>query len=173
MIGRQHRADHGRSRRPSILPPDPIAPPAAAGTVELRPGSYLVTPTINAARKIVLDELNVDHIAMSTEEFAKSLKPGSSKVALRDGEGVMLAVLNVQDVWQPDRSAEAKSVFGSTSKAHPGADYTMNKSNPSLFWKDSKYDAIVGVAISTSMPSSDQIENRLVSRDLKRSWKSG
>jgi sulfate adenylyltransferase len=65
-----------------------------------------------------------------TEDFAKSLKPGTSKVALRDGEGVMLAVLNVQDVWQPDRAAEAKSVFGSTSKAHPGADYTMNKSNP-------------------------------------------
>ena len=47
-----------------------------------------------------------------TEEFAKKLTPGSSKVALRDGEGVMLAVLDVEDVWQPDRSAEAKSVFG-------------------------------------------------------------
>src|SRR6476660_4608058 len=65
-----------------------------------------------------------------TEEFAKSLKPGSSKVALRDGEGVMLAVLNVEDVWQPNRGAEAKSVFGTTSKAHPGADYAMNKANP-------------------------------------------
>ena len=65
-----------------------------------------------------------------TEEFAKTLKPGSSKVALRDAEGVMLAVLDVDDVWQPDRAAEAKAVFGSTSKAHPGADYTINKSHP-------------------------------------------
>jgi len=65
-----------------------------------------------------------------TEEFAKKLQPGSSKVALRDGEGVMLAVLNVEDVWQPDRKAEADAVFGSTSAAHPGADYTINKSNP-------------------------------------------
>ena len=65
-----------------------------------------------------------------TEDFVKKLTPGSSKVALRDPEGVMLAVLNVEDVWQPDRSAEAKSVFGSTSKAHPGADYTINKANP-------------------------------------------
>ncbi len=65
-----------------------------------------------------------------TEEFAKKLTPGSSKVALRDGEGVMLAVLHVEDVWQPDRSAEAKSVFGTTSKAHPGADYAINKANP-------------------------------------------
>jgi sulfate adenylyltransferase len=65
-----------------------------------------------------------------TEEFAKALKPGSSKVALRDGEGVMLAVLHVEDVWQPDRKAEAKQVFGTTSTAHPGVDYLLNKSNP-------------------------------------------
>jgi sulfate adenylyltransferase len=64
-----------------------------------------------------------------TEEFARSLKPGSN-VALRDGEGVMLAVLSVEDVWQPDRAAEAKSVFGTTSKGHPGADYAQNKANP-------------------------------------------
>jgi sulfate adenylyltransferase len=65
-----------------------------------------------------------------TEAFAKSLKPGSSKIALRDPEGVMLAVLSVEDVWQPDRKAEAQAVFNSTSAAHPGADYAMNKSNP-------------------------------------------
>ena len=64
-----------------------------------------------------------------TEEFAKSLKPGSSKVALRDAEGVMLAVLSVEDIWQPDRAVEAKSVFGTTSKAHPGADYVLNQAN--------------------------------------------
>ena len=58
-----------------------------------------------------------------TEEFAKKLTPGSSKVALRDPEGVMLAVLHVEEVWQPDRAAEAKAVFNSTSKLHPGADY--------------------------------------------------
>src|SRR5437588_1333236 len=65
-----------------------------------------------------------------TEDFAKKLTPGSSKVALRDAEGVMLAVLHVEDVWQPDRAAEAKAVFNSTSKAHPGANYTMNIGNP-------------------------------------------
>jgi sulfate adenylyltransferase len=64
------------------------------------------------------------------EDFAKTLKPGSSKIALRDPEGVMLAVLHVADVWQPDRKAEAESVFKSTSSAHPGADYVMNKANP-------------------------------------------
>jgi sulfate adenylyltransferase len=65
-----------------------------------------------------------------TEEFAKKLQPGTSKVALRDPEGVMLAVLNVEEVWQPDRKAESKAVFGTTSTVHPGADYAINKSNP-------------------------------------------
>src|SRR5271170_1921418 len=64
-----------------------------------------------------------------SEDFAKKLTPGS-KIALRDPEGVMLAVLSVEDIWQPDRTAEAKAVFGSTSAAHPGADYAINKSNP-------------------------------------------
>jgi sulfate adenylyltransferase len=65
-----------------------------------------------------------------TEEFAKKLTPGTSKIALRDPEGVMLAVLHVDEVWQPDRKAEAKAVFASTSAAHPGADYAINKANP-------------------------------------------
>jgi sulfate adenylyltransferase len=64
------------------------------------------------------------------EEFAKGLTPGSSKIALRDPEGVMLAVLHVEDVWQPDRQAEAKSVFGTTSTVHPGVNYLLNQSNP-------------------------------------------
>jgi sulfate adenylyltransferase len=62
------------------------------------------------------------------EEFAKSLRPGGT-VALRDVEGVMLAALHVEEVWQPDRAAEAEAVFKSTSKAHPGADQVMNRSH--------------------------------------------
>jgi sulfate adenylyltransferase len=65
-----------------------------------------------------------------TEEFAKKLQPGSSKIALRDPEGVMIAVLDVEEVWQPDRKAEAESVFGTTSAVHPGVDYLLNKANP-------------------------------------------
>lgn len=65
-----------------------------------------------------------------TEEFAKKLTPGSSKVALRDPEGVMLAMLHVEEVWQPDRKDEAKSVFGTTSPVHPGVDHLLNRSNP-------------------------------------------
>src|SRR5438874_237507 len=65
-----------------------------------------------------------------SESFAKTLKPGSSKIALRDAEGVMLAVLHVEEVWQPDREAEAKAVFNTTSPIHPGVNYLLNKENP-------------------------------------------
>jgi sulfate adenylyltransferase len=65
-----------------------------------------------------------------SEDFAHKLRPGSSKIALRDAEGVMLAVLHVEEVWHPDRKAEAKSVFNTTSTVHPGVDYLLNKGNP-------------------------------------------
>jgi len=41
----------------------------------------------------------------------------------------MLAVLNVEDVWQPDRKVEAEAVYGTTSPIHPGVDYLQNKGN--------------------------------------------
>ncbi len=63
------------------------------------------------------------------EKFARSLGP-NSKVALRDPEGVMLAALHVEGVWQPDRQAEAESVFGTTSEFHPGVGYLAKQTHP-------------------------------------------
>jgi sulfate adenylyltransferase len=65
-----------------------------------------------------------------SEDFVSTLTPSSSEVALRDPEGVMVAVLHVEEVWQSDRKAEAQAVFNTTSTAHPGVDYLLNKSNP-------------------------------------------
>jgi len=64
-----------------------------------------------------------------TEELAAGLTTGSS-LALRDHEGVMLAVLHVEDVWRPDRHKEAELVFGTTNPEHPGVDYVLNVGNP-------------------------------------------
>lgn len=64
-----------------------------------------------------------------SEEFRKKIEPGST-IALRDAEGVMLAALHVEEVWQPDLSAEAEMVFGTTSLAHPGAAYLLKQSHP-------------------------------------------
>jgi sulfate adenylyltransferase len=65
-----------------------------------------------------------------SEDFKKSLKQKNREIALRDQEGVILAVLHVEDVWQPDRKSEAEAVFRTHSASHPGVDYLLNKANP-------------------------------------------
>ena len=57
-------------------------------------------------------------------EFAASLREGH-RVALRDPEGVMVAVLTVADVWEPDKNDEADKVFGTTNAEHPAVGYLM------------------------------------------------
>ncbi len=54
-----------------------------------------------------------------TEEMASQLSAGVS-LALRDLEGVILAVLHVEEIYQPDRQAEAEAVFGTTNPSTPG-----------------------------------------------------
>ncbi len=50
----------------------------------------------------------------------------AGRLALRDIEGVMLAVLTVDDVWQPDTAAEAESVFDSLDPDHPGVGHLLH-----------------------------------------------
>jgi sulfate adenylyltransferase len=57
-----------------------------------------------------------------SESFAMQLNPGE-KVALRDQEGVVLAILTVGDVWRPDKKKEAQLVFGKDDSAHPAVRY--------------------------------------------------
>jgi sulfate adenylyltransferase len=64
-----------------------------------------------------------------TDEVAGRIGPGA-RLALRDSEGVMLAVMNVSEVWQPDRELEAQRVFGTTRRDHPGVDYLMSRVHP-------------------------------------------
>ena len=64
-----------------------------------------------------------------SEAFAGKLGVGS-KVALRDPEGVMLAVLTVQDLWRPDRAAEAELVCGTTDRHHAGVKFLLEESGP-------------------------------------------
>jgi sulfate adenylyltransferase len=63
------------------------------------------------------------------ERFARSLGSGST-VALRDPEGVMLAALHVDEVWQPDRMAEVEAVYGTSSLHHPGVEHVLQQTNP-------------------------------------------
>ena len=52
---------------------------------------------------------------------------GEEKVALRDQTGLLLAILTVGDVWEPDKAREAEHVFGTTSTEHPAVAYLMHE----------------------------------------------
>ena len=64
-----------------------------------------------------------------SEEFAADIKSGD-KIALRDLEGVILATLEVGDIWTPDKDAEAQGVFGTTDEVHPAVHYLKNVAHP-------------------------------------------
>jgi sulfate adenylyltransferase len=64
-----------------------------------------------------------------SSEFAAALDTGD-EIALRDEEGVVLAVLELSDKWQPDLAAEAEQVFGTTDPRHPAVDFLLNRSGP-------------------------------------------
>ncbi|VFM95153.1 MAG: sulfate adenylyltransferase [Candidatus Kentron sp. G] len=51
--------------------------------------------------------------------LAEKLEAGA-KLALRDDEGFMLAVLDIRDIWKPDKRHEALAVYGTDSREHPG-----------------------------------------------------
>ena len=57
-----------------------------------------------------------------SEKFAESVEPGQD-IALRDAEGVILAILSVTDKWTPNKSREAERVFGADDLAHPAVNY--------------------------------------------------
>ena len=60
------------------------------------------------------------------EEFAAQVEAGES-IALRDPEGVMLASMQVEDKWCPDRIIEATSVYGTDDPFHKGVQFLLNE----------------------------------------------
>jgi sulfate adenylyltransferase len=63
-----------------------------------------------------------------TEELAGRLSPGKD-LALRDQEGVLIAVMHVEDIYRPDKKREAESVYGSKNAEHPGVAFLLDKTN--------------------------------------------
>lgn len=57
--------------------------------------------------------------------FADQVGVGET-IALRDREGAVIATMEIEDIWTPDKALEAGAVFGTENVAHPGVDYLMN-----------------------------------------------
>lgn len=64
-----------------------------------------------------------------SEEFAGKIEPGQD-IALRDQEGVILAILSVSDKYSPNKAREAEMVFGADDLAHPAVNYLHNQAGP-------------------------------------------
>ena len=64
-----------------------------------------------------------------SEKFAEGLEPGTD-IALRDQEGVILAIMSLTDKWVPNKALEAEKVFGADDLAHPAVNYLHNVAGP-------------------------------------------
>lgn len=64
-----------------------------------------------------------------SETFAEGLEPGTD-IALRDQEGVILAIMSLTDKWVPNKALEAEKVFGADDLAHPAVNYLHNVAGP-------------------------------------------
>ena len=60
------------------------------------------------------------------KQFVDSIKAGD-EIALRDAEGLLLAILRIGDIWQMDKAKEAQAVFGTTEDDHPGVAYLYHQ----------------------------------------------
>jgi len=62
--------------------------------------------------------------------LAESLTPGQP-VALTDEEGFMLAILTVEEIWEPDKKQEAAAIYGTDDPTqHPGVNQLLNQTGP-------------------------------------------
>ena len=96
-----------------------------------------------------------------SKDTAEGLSPGDS-LALRDGEGVMLAVLNVDEVWRPDRAAGARALFGTDDVSHPGVQQHLHRT---------REFAVAGKVEGIQLPVHyDYRELRLTPRELRRKF---
>jgi sulfate adenylyltransferase len=64
-----------------------------------------------------------------SEVFAARIEAGQD-IALRDPEGVILAILHVTDKWTPDKAREATLVFGADDVTHPAVAYLHRSAGP-------------------------------------------
>lgn len=64
-----------------------------------------------------------------SQDFADTVEPGQD-IALRDQEGVILAILSVSDKWLPNKQREAAMVFGADDDMHPAVNYLHNTAGP-------------------------------------------
>src|SRR3990167_7517888 len=65
-------------------------------------------------------------VVLDVDEFFIRTIQLSQEIALRDAEGLLLAILQADEVWCPDKQLEAEAVFGTKEESHPGVAYLFH-----------------------------------------------
>ena len=68
-------------------------------------------------------------ITLDVTEDAAAAAVGAGHLALRDPEGLLLAVLRAEETWEIDRAAKAQAVFGTLDEGHPGVAHLFHRMN--------------------------------------------
>lgn len=63
-----------------------------------------------------------------SKKFADRIK-NEEKVILKDKEGFSLAVMTINDIWEPDFKKESELVYGTKDTSHPSVNYLKYKSH--------------------------------------------
>lgn len=85
------------------------------------------------------------------------------QISLRDQEGFVLAFMSVNEIWQPNKDMEARKVYGTTDKEHPGVQYLFNQTGDYY---------VSGELTKVKMPQHfDFVSLRRTPADLKKYFK--
>ena len=114
---------------------------------EMRPGSYLVTPKISTARRVMLRNFNVDWIEMTQEEFAANVLEG---MAAERAKG-MTAIQN-RDSLGSNRSLLRRVAELRQERNDGSAEFLLGR-------EPSWYDITEGVAIRRQFE--DELRSRI------------
>jgi len=103
-----------------------------------------------------------------SEKFADTIQQGAT-IALHDAEGLLIALMQVESVWQPDKKAEAQAVFGTIDSAHPGVYDLLHQRHPIYVGGTvTGVDAPVHYDFRTLRATPMQIRERLKSRGWEK-----
>ena len=56
----------------------------------------------------------------------------NEKIVLRDKEGFAIALLTVNDMWNPNKEEEAQQIYETTDIYHPGVNILLNETHPHM-----------------------------------------
>jgi sulfate adenylyltransferase len=126
LVDRRLDADEAAALRSSPLPSLPLTAAEAADLRALATGAYSPLGGFMGAKEhqSVTESMRLPDGTLWSIPVCLGIPDGvrvdSGRLLLRSSQGELLGVLEVEEVFQRDRTTEAELVYGTTDPAHPG-----------------------------------------------------